>query len=165
MGSHTGPILSLVRAARAVHGLRRELKQDQALQKVLLPHEGMSQLRLCCGIAASGKRCLETLLKGSAGTRGFNCTLGILFSSRPGIIYKNRKEEKRGERKNIKGLLNFHAACEQAAFRIRSQPLGGCRARAQGAQPHRHRANGGSKGQILEQPRRLSQTYCTLQSS
>lgn len=77
---------------------------------------------LCQSIAAPRNSRLQALLKGSAGTRGFNCTLGILFSARPGIIYKNRKQKKQGERKNIKGLLNFHAAFEQAAFWIGSQP-------------------------------------------
>lgn len=77
---------------------------------------------LCQSITAPRYSRLKALLKGSAGTWGFNCTLGILFSARPGIIYKNRKQKKQGERKNIKGLLNFHAAFEQAAFWIGSQP-------------------------------------------
>lgn len=109
-----GPILSPARLSGAVLKLWR-------YQSVVRSPRGL-QSWLCQSIAAPRNSRLQALLKGRAGTRGFNCTLGILFSASPGIIYKNRKQKKQGERKNIKGLLNFHAAFEQAAFWIGSQP-------------------------------------------
>lgn len=105
-------------SSEAVGGCAQALEAPKRGQ---VPPRGLRSW-LCQSIAAPRNSRLQALLKGSAGTRGFNCTLGILFSARPGIIYKNRKQKKQGERKNIKGLLNFHAAFEQAAFWIGSQP-------------------------------------------
>lgn len=122
-------------------GLWGQLKRGQDLLSAPAPPRGSEPAAAPPWHRRLREEMLRSPPQSSAGARGFNCTLGILVGSSPGIIYKNRKREKQGERKNIKGLLNFHAACEQGAFFGSDHspvPLGG-----RGAQLHQHRANGG----------------------